>query len=123
MFESMRLVNFKSFTDVTFDFAQKNNSKPKNLVSIYGENGSGKTNIVDSFKILKFSTLTTMFADQYTEFQTSLGSDDEENVNKELLNNIKDMMVAINYRDIKAVLKNSPRIMRTTIQNWYIILS
>ena len=51
-----------------------------------------------------------MFADQYTEFQTSLGNDEKENVNKELLNNIKDMMVAINYRDIKAVLKNSPRI-------------
>lgn len=46
-----------------------------------------------------------MFADQYTEFQTSLGNDEKENVNKELLNNIKDMMVAINYRDIKAVLK------------------
>ena len=105
MFESIRLVNFKSFTDVIFDFAQKNNNRPKNLVSIYGENGSGKTNIVDSFKILKFSTLTTMFADQYTEFQTSLGNDEKENVNKELLNNIKDMMVAINYRDIKAVLK------------------
>lgn len=110
MFGSIRLVNFKSFTDVIFDFAQKNNNRPKNLVSIYGENGSGKTNIVDSFKILKFSTLTTMFADQYTEFQTSLGNDEKENVNKELLNNIKDMMVAINYRDIKAVLKNSPRI-------------
>ena len=51
MFESIRLVNFKSFTDVIFDFAQKNNNRPKNLVSIYGENGSGKTNIVDSFKI------------------------------------------------------------------------
>ena len=81
VFESIRLVNFKSFKDVIFDFAQKNNNRPKNLVSIYGENGSGKTNIVDSFKILKFSTLTTMFADQYTEFQTSLGKDEMEIVN------------------------------------------
>jgi AAA15 family ATPase/GTPase len=66
VFESIRLVNFKSFTDVIFDFAQKNNNRPKNLVSIYGENGSGKTNIVDSFKILKFSSFCFCFSNRIT---------------------------------------------------------
>ena len=41
MFEYIKLKNFKSFGDITFDLTDKNGN-PKKLVLIYGENGIGK---------------------------------------------------------------------------------
>lgn len=61
MFSSLEMSNFKSFSNGLIDFENKNNKSAKHLVAIYGENGSGKTNIVDAFRILKFSMLTTFF--------------------------------------------------------------
>ena len=45
MFTYIKMKNFMSFKDVMFDF--KNGSKgAKKFISIYGENGSGKSNFV-----------------------------------------------------------------------------
>jgi len=51
MFTSIRLKNFKSFGDIYFDFRKKRN-EAKKFVAIYGENGSGKTNLVSGFEFL-----------------------------------------------------------------------
>lgn len=51
MIREITLKNFKSFTDIKFNFLGKN-KKPQNLAFIYGANGSGKTNFVDSFYFL-----------------------------------------------------------------------
>lgn len=54
MFTYIKLHNFLSFKDVTFDF-RKGTKKIKQLISIYGENGSGKSNFVSSIDLLRKS--------------------------------------------------------------------
>lgn len=51
MFTYVRLKNFKSFGDVTFDLRDKH-GKPKKLTIVYGENGIGKSNLSSSFYLL-----------------------------------------------------------------------
>lgn len=54
MFTYIKLKNFMSFKDVTFDL--RNGSKgAKNFISVYGENGSGKSNFVSSINFLRRS--------------------------------------------------------------------
>ncbi|HJC22439.1 MAG TPA: ATP-binding protein [Candidatus Eisenbergiella merdavium] len=54
MFTYIRLKNFMSFRDVTFDF--RNGRKgSKKFIAIYGENGSGKSNFVHSIEFLRRS--------------------------------------------------------------------
>ena len=54
MFTYIKLKNFLSFKDVTFDL--RNGSKgAKNIISVYGENGSGKSNFVSSIDLLRRS--------------------------------------------------------------------
>ena len=52
MIRKIRLKNFKSFADVEFDLTKKR-TEIKPLVLIYGENGSGKSNIIESIAFLK----------------------------------------------------------------------
>lgn len=51
MFTYIKLKNFESFKDVVFDF-RKNKKDTKKFIAVYGENGSGKTNFVDSINFL-----------------------------------------------------------------------
>ncbi len=54
MFTYIKLKNFMSFKDTTFDL--RNGSKgAKNFISIYGENGSGKSNFISSINLLRRS--------------------------------------------------------------------
>ncbi len=60
MLRKIRLENYKSFKDFTVEFKKQKNSP--NIYFIYGENGSGKSNLISSIKFLKdlsnsFSTL------------------------------------------------------------------
>ena len=52
MFTYLHVKNFKSLIDFTIDFRNKRNT-PRKFVAIYGENGAGKSNIVDIFYFLK----------------------------------------------------------------------
>ena len=54
MFTYIKLKNFMSFKDVTFDL-KKGNKEPKNFIAVYGENGSGKSNFVSSINLLRRS--------------------------------------------------------------------
>ena len=54
MFTYIKLKNFMSFKDVMFDL--RNGSKgAKSFISVYGENGSGKSNFVSSINLLRRS--------------------------------------------------------------------
>ncbi|MFA6843677.1 MAG: AAA family ATPase, partial [Bacilli bacterium] len=65
MIKKIKLTNFKSFKDVTIDFTGAN-GVPKKSIFIYGENGSGKSNIVSSIVFLQY-TISSLLAAQEIE--------------------------------------------------------
>ena len=52
MLSYIRLRNFKSFSDIMFDLRGKGGI-PKKKVFVYGENGSGKSNLISSLFFLR----------------------------------------------------------------------
>lgn len=56
MFTYIKAKNFKSLKDIEFNL-NKTKTKTNQFISIYGENGSGKTNIVELFKLLQQITI------------------------------------------------------------------
>ena len=52
MFTYVKAKNFKSLKNINFNL-NKTKDKTNKFISIYGENGSGKTNIVELFKLLQ----------------------------------------------------------------------
>lgn len=53
MFTNIHLHNFKLFKDISIDFTDmRSNKKPKPLVLIYGDNGAGKSSIIEAFLLL-----------------------------------------------------------------------
>lgn len=52
MLKSIKLKNYKSFGNLEADFTTSL-GKPKKLIMIYGENGSGKSNLISAFFFLK----------------------------------------------------------------------
>ncbi len=56
MFTYIKAKNFKSLKNIEFNL-NKTKIKTNQFISIYGENGSGKTNIVELFKLLQQATM------------------------------------------------------------------
>ncbi len=67
MFTSIHLENYKTFSNLTVNLAQKNGD-PKNLVLLYGENGAGKSNFAAAFFTLAETMRTMTFRDILHEF-------------------------------------------------------
>lgn len=82
MFKKIFFQNFKSFSNLTFDLI--NRGRPKNIVAIYGENGAGKSNIVDAFKLLRLSMNTMNVSKKIAEIQAKF----QENEDKDNLPDI-----------------------------------
>lgn len=78
MFEEVHLQNFKCFGDVTFDLCSRNSS-PKHLAIIFGENGSGKSNLASAFYFLSRSLQTMCIKDsiQALLYSDRIQSDDD----------------------------------------------
>ena len=76
MYTYIKLKNFKSFGNVEFDL-KKTETKIKNLAVIYGENGAGKTNLVEAFKFLQDS-LTSLVTLKMLEKQIDKANQMEE---------------------------------------------
>ncbi|HHS2649893.1 TPA: AAA family ATPase, partial [Streptococcus agalactiae] len=77
MFSKIEFKNFMSFSNLTFDLL--NRGKCKDIIAIYGENGSGKTNIVEAFKLLVLSLQSMESLNENTRLQSLL----KEQTNKE----------------------------------------
>ena len=78
MFTYIKLKNYKSLIELEVDLTKKENT-PKKLISIYGENGVGKSNFVDSFYTLKKIVSTRTVNEKIrilTEKQKELQTDD-----------------------------------------------
>ena len=68
MFTYLKLKNFKSFRDTEFDF-RTTGGKPNNLIIIYGENGAGKSNLVEAFYFLKDTMYTVRNRNRFEKFK------------------------------------------------------
>ncbi|MGI5899720.1 MAG: AAA family ATPase [Christensenellales bacterium] len=80
MLSYLELKNFKSFSDITFDL-RKAYREPKKVAFIYGENGSGKSNLMSSMLFL-LQTLNTL--------KNQLKVKDIPDFNNTLLDSMKD---------------------------------
>lgn len=78
MFTYVKFQNYRSLNNVYFDLQEKQN-KAKELAVIYGENGSGKTNLVSSFYFLK-ALSNSFFLEQVGDPYDKML--EEENVDK-----------------------------------------
>lgn len=99
MFTNIKLKNYKSLVDVNMSLAKKN--KPKNIAVLYGENGSGKSNLASVFFTLS-DTLRTMLATEY--FQKAMEknnfSEMDEQSRERLLN-----ILSNNFKDTSRIIK------------------
>ena len=60
MFTYIKAKNFKSLKNIEFNL-KKTKKKTNDFIAIYGENGSGKTNLVELFKFLQQVTISRAF--------------------------------------------------------------
>ncbi len=88
---NIHLENFKSFSDVTLNLENKKLTEAKKLICIYGENGSGKTNIIHSMSFLIETLQTRSFSkfiqDKLPELQKE-GKIPKEFINDLMKNNL-----------------------------------
>ena len=86
MFTYIKLKNFLSFGDVTFNF-KKNANSAKKFVAIYGENGSGKSNFVKAFDLFLHTIASFGHANQIEKLKNAL-KDEKELPPNEILEKI-----------------------------------
>ena len=100
MFTKVRLKNFKSFSDITFDISD--NKRSKNLVVLYGKNGSGKSNVMSAFVFLNELIVTMNVRDRYEAFlahEEELKKINDENISMMLRQQFLDGL-----RNIKSII-------------------
>lgn len=107
MFLRVTLWNFRSFDHIVFDLTDKA-KRPKNLAIIYGENGSGKSNLVSAFVLVSELMQTMNIRDRVEELlgKTSVFNDEEMQTHfrEQLISNMRDMKAIINdYRMVDCV--------------------
>ncbi len=105
MFTYIRLKNFLSFDDVVFDF--RHGSKGvKSFISIYGENGSGKSNFVSGINFLRKSIESFALNTAFEQVQDLLEETKKYSVSKEIwdlvIQNTSILQMAESYRMIDA---------------------
>lgn len=93
MLTYLRLKNFRSFSDVFLDLRGKR-GEPKKAVFIYGENGSGKSNLMLALSFLKRSLMTMFNQKSMKELFEELESNEElkterDKLPQNLLNKMK----------------------------------
>lgn len=95
MFTYVKMKNFMSFKDVMFDF--RNGKKgAKRFLSIYGENGSGKSNFVSSIDLLR-KTIDSFHMIMNSENIMEIANKKE--VPKELLKMLLNSTDILKYKD------------------------
>lgn len=96
MFTYLKLKNFKSLLDVKINFTNKKH-EPKKLILLYGENGSGKSNIASAFYVLAETTRTMDYRDAIPEILKDVKNHKNSDILVEIL---KDK-----FRDLQSIIK------------------
>lgn len=86
MFTGLHFENYKSFRKVDIDL--KKNKIPKKMIAIYGENGSGKSNIVSAFTSLSQSLDTVNNQANLAKLQKQIADSSDENTDQSAPKNV-----------------------------------
>lgn len=102
MFTSVKLKNFRSFKEISFNLCDKPDS-PKHMAIVYGENGAGKSNLASVFVLLNELMQTMDIRDQYEEMlqQKAVFSDErmEQLLRERLMSGLRDIQaISRDYR-------------------------
>ncbi|AHC30324.1 ATP-binding protein [Oenococcus phage phi9805] len=99
MFTNIALKNYKSFHDINVDLTVKNDIN--HMVAIYGENGAGKSNFIETIFKLQASTRTIENAHRFADFQNRISKSQDGGSTKNLLNMFRRVnTMALNVKSI-----------------------
>ena len=104
MIRYVKIKNYKSLINLDVNF-MKTKTIPKKFALIYGENGIGKTNFVNSFYTLNETMRTMSASEMFKKTILDLGKNYLEYENKELVNRIE-RQIRTNYKDIKTIIED-----------------
>lgn len=103
MFSYLKLENFKSFNNIEIDFRGPNKI-PKHMVFIYGENGSGKSNLVYAFQFLK-ETITSLSNQSQLNYVLHNMEKDPDEIKNSI--NLNAPLIRFFRRDLEALTKDA----------------
>lgn len=66
--ESLTIENFKNVTQGTLDFENKRKDYKASVLGLYGQNGSGKTALIDAIQLLKFALCGKAIPKKYADY-------------------------------------------------------
>jgi len=66
--ESITIENFKNVTQGTLDFENKRKEYKASVLGLYGQNGSGKTALIDAIRLLKFALCGKVIPKKYADY-------------------------------------------------------
>lgn len=100
MFTNIKLRNYKSLVNVEMDLLKSN--EPKNIILLYGENGAGKSNMVESIVTL-LDTLRTLSTKDY--IQKLIENNRTSEMDPEEKASFLDF-ISENFRDVENIIKD-----------------
>lgn len=103
MFSMIEAKNYKAFSHLTLDLYRNKQAKTiKNMASIYGENGSGKSSIIYLFEILIHSLHTIQTFNNVLELRNKMVHNNEEY--KEI--DIKKVLLNSSFTNLPKIVKD-----------------
>ena len=66
--ESITIENFKNITQGTLDFENRRKEYKASVLGLYGQNGSGKTALIDAIQLLKFALCGKVIPKKYADY-------------------------------------------------------
>lgn len=66
--ESITIENFKNVAQGTLDFENKRKDYKASVLGLYGQNGSGKTALIDAIQLLKFALCGKVIPKKYADY-------------------------------------------------------
>ena len=95
MFTYIKVKNFKSLKELEINL-RKNSSSINNFIAIYGENGSGKTNIIEIFKFLTLSF-------SHKIMKTKVGLSNNSFVDNTIKTIVNPLLLDFNYSSYRTI--------------------
>ena len=68
--ESITIENFKNVAQGTIDFGNKRKEYKASILGLYGQNGSGKTALIDAIQLLKIALCGHSMPHKYADYVT-----------------------------------------------------